>query len=472
VPGVRGVLLTVAATLALGAAPASATAAWFGYNDNSTLRGQFSPDRDSQLLSDAAAGSMRIDVDWSWVERSPGRLDLSMYDPIYATLLSRGIRPLLNVMGSPPWAWPLLSLCLPTSDCHFAPDRSKDAAWGHFVGEVARRYPLAVAIEVWNEPNLRAFFQPAPDPVRYTELLRAAHDAVKAVAPGMPVLGGALAPVLDETTDAKDYGLRPFLRRMYASGARGLMDGLSIHPYPHGRTDGGVYDAMDAALETRDDAGDRVPLWLTEFGVSSTASNTEMGQARVLGDLLPRLLRRPEVQGVYLHELAEPRALALAPADGYGILRSSGAPKLARCAIVLALRGSGSCPALLPDASARARWDAQERLQAASEAALEHRRQTGSYAGLTSEELHADDPTLSSLPADLSAPSGANADPSRIAVLPAPHTTDGVRLCNASTEGHSYCITIVHGGPWHFTTLRGSIADAVAATDAGTAQQW
>jgi hypothetical protein len=75
-------------------------------------------------------------------------------------------------------------------------DDSDDAnnAWQAFVRNVAQRYPLAAGIEVWNEENASTHWGGCPaDPVRYTELLQRAYDAVKAVDPNMKVVTGGLA---------------------------------------------------------------------------------------------------------------------------------------------------------------------------------------------------------------------------------------------------------------------------------------
>jgi hypothetical protein len=466
-------VVMVVAALALTASPASGKARWFGFSDNATLTQDLTPAQDAHLLSRTGANSARIDVDWTWVERAPGTLDLSLYDPIYQAWIRRGIRPLLNLMGSPRWAWPPWSLCLGSQQCHYPPDRSKDGAWAHFVAAVAQRYPLAAAIEVWNEPNTRGFFAGGVDPARYTELLGSAWQAVKSVAPHMPVLGGALAPVMSEETSASSYGLRPFLRAMYQDGARGLMDGISIHPYPQDRPDGGVYEAIDAALETRDDAGDGVPLWLTEVGASTTGGYTERRQAAVLGDLVPRLLRRPEVAGVYLDTLADSHGSSSDPDTGYGVVRAGGSGlKPAFCAIVRAMRRRARCARTPVARAATADWNAEEQLQAASEAALEHRRRTGSYAGLSTAQLHAIDPSLSEHPPALDHSLGPAARPARVAVLPVAGAVDAARLCNASASGRSFCVTIVHDGPWGYTAVRGPIVSASAAADSGAGQTW
>jgi hypothetical protein len=65
--------------------------------------------------------------------------------------------------------------------------------YAEFLGQVAAMHPDA--IEVWNEMNLdREWPQGKIDPVAYTEMLRQAHDAIKAADPDVKVITGALAP--------------------------------------------------------------------------------------------------------------------------------------------------------------------------------------------------------------------------------------------------------------------------------------
>ncbi|MEA2126415.1 MAG: polysaccharide biosynthesis protein PslG, partial [Solirubrobacteraceae bacterium] len=319
----------------------------------------------------------------------------------------------------------------------------------------------------WNEPNLTHFWASGPDPARYTELLRGARAAVKGVAPRMPVLGGSLAPVRGEETTAIGEGLLPFLRGMYANGARGLMDGISLHPYPFGRFHGGVYETIDATLAARDAAGDRTPLWLTETGLSTTDGYNAVQQAMVLGDLVPRLRRRPEVRGVFVHTLVDPaRPNPADPEDGFGIMRGPRAVKPAFCA--LARRHCKSPGLPLPT---RRAWSAQERLQSAVEGALAYHRQMSTYSGLTTSVLHALVPRLSAIAPDESALPGPASRPSRIAVLDVTGGTT-VRLCNASKFARSYCVTISPGEVFRFTTALGSIGAAASAADAPDAETW
>jgi hypothetical protein len=337
-------LWVAAVLICVAPSSASASARWLGFNDNSTLSQTLTGDQDARLLARAGANSARITLDWTWVEGAQGKLDLGMYDRIYKAWLRRGIRPVLIVTGSPQWSWqpwwqwPDLTLCNNSAGtCHVPPDPMKDGDWAHFVGAVAKRYPRAAAIEVWNEPIIRSVFATGPSPSRYTQLLRLAHQAVKEVAPSTPVLGGALASILTDNADGETYGLEPFLRGMYASGVQGLMDGISVHAYPTDGTAAAVFAAVDTARRVRDEAGDNVPLWVTEVGASTSGGFTDTAQAQLLSQVVRPLMRRSDVAGVYVHSLLDNAGVDPAnPEHGYGVLRSATDPKPAFCTVTKA----------------------------------------------------------------------------------------------------------------------------------------
>jgi hypothetical protein len=401
----------------------------YGFNDNSVVRGELTPSQDAAQLAQAGANSARISIEWDWVQSAPGTLDLGMYDGLYAALQARGIRPMIIVSGAPRWAWPASAVCADDS-CHYPPDRAYDSNWYWLVRNIAQRYPNAAAIEVWNEPNLGLFFADAPDPVRYTELLKLAYQAVKSVRPEMPVLGGALAPALGEETTADHWGMRPFLRGMYAAGARGYMDGISLHPYPGITSEGVAYEAVDQVLAVRDEHSDRSPLWFSEIGVSSTEFGfTEASQAALLSDFVPRMLRRPEVKGVYVHTLLDPQSIERTNREaGYGVMRSPGVPKPAYCSVTTAFGAGQGCTRVLPPATRTVQYDAQEQIQAGVERALAYRRTIGSYVGMTATSL------------------GTTAALLDVGVTP---LGTGARLCK-TTSVKAFCVAIRPGADFRF----------------------
>jgi hypothetical protein len=237
----------------------------------------------------------RLFVNWWDVEPQPGRWNWSSTDQQYQEILAGGLRPLIVVNGAPCWAEVSCNLAFAEP-----PTPSHDADWSAYVRAVTTRYPQAVAIEVWNEPNLASAFYPQVDPQRYTQLLSEAYTAVKSVNKAMPVISGGLAMTDGSGSAGPGVTSQTFLADMYSDGARRYMDGLGIHIYPTDTASDGskVWDpaAMSRWLEQVGDVGKAagvapVPIWVTEMGVSTA---TEPGFPPAL---------TPEQQGTDLLEM-------------------------------------------------------------------------------------------------------------------------------------------------------------------------
>jgi hypothetical protein len=185
-------------------------------------------------------------------------------DDLYSGLVTHGVRPILTLLATPRWAADTTEGC--TQVCAQPPGPAHAADFAAFAAAVAQRYPLAAAIEIWNEPNNHHGSVQGPDPAAYAALLAQAYDAIKARRPAMRVLGGALGAYgasPDQPTTATDMRLGDYLEAMLAGGAATHMDGLSFHPY---RFDG-VFGAVDRALAAGG-AGD-LRLVATEFGIAT-----------------------------------------------------------------------------------------------------------------------------------------------------------------------------------------------------------
>jgi hypothetical protein len=120
------------------------------------------------------------------------------------------------------------------------------------------------AYQVWNEPNLPAYWRPADDAAGYLRLLRLTRARLRAVDPkALIVLGGL--PDSRLGTRMLDY-----LRAIYAQpGARTLFDVVALNPYsPDAR---GVLQKLNDVRAYMDRRGDRrTPLWITEIGWSTS----------------------------------------------------------------------------------------------------------------------------------------------------------------------------------------------------------
>jgi hypothetical protein len=314
----------------------------FGFNDNAIRAGQISPTADAALTERLGAGIHRLAVDWRVVEPERDHYELREYDRIYHAMLARGIRPLFILVFAPGWARDNTGC---SGDCRYPPARRLYGEWGEFAALIARRYPRAVGIEIWNEPNLIQFWQPRPDPVRYAELLRVAHRAIKDANPRMRVISGGLSNL--QVTNRTGLAGRDFLAAMYEAGARGHMDAVGFHPYPDPTSDGLVMRTLTDFRAVRDAAGDEdTPFWATETGVSTTGGlrSTPQDQADRLAKIYTLLSAQQDVGAVLIHTLLEVGGGVSGSERGFGIARGDGSPKPAFCALARATGARGACP--------------------------------------------------------------------------------------------------------------------------------
>jgi len=263
----RRFLVAIAASLACLGATASTAGAQpvFGYTDDwGTNLGLLSQARAT------GAGAVRVFASWSGIEWTRGQYNWGGLDATVATAQALGMRPLLVALDAPAWA--RAGGCppgSPTGGCTYAPAKAYDADWTRFVRALAARYPNALGLEVWNEPNAAHFFAPRVDATRYTDLLKEAYGAVNAVAPQLPVISGGLSGV--PSSDANGTADATFLTAMYKAGARGAMDAIGYHSYPGNHPLLGDFHAgLDRVRSVRNANGDSSKkLWLTEFGIST-----------------------------------------------------------------------------------------------------------------------------------------------------------------------------------------------------------
>jgi hypothetical protein len=306
-----------------------------------------------------ARGS-RMLVPWSLVEPQPGVWDWAPFEREYRQLLAGGLRPELAPFGSPCWARP--SMMCDNAEYTGPPDPQFDPDWMRFVERLAERFPQAIGVEVWNEPNLVAEWWPRVDPARYTRILQEAYAAVKAVRPAMPVVsGGLLASPLAGST-AGGEGDVPFLAAIYADGGEPWMDAIGSHPYPEEYgADGPLrWDAaqmehwLNRLRSVRAAAHASQPIWITEVGESTATqpgAPPPVSLSQQASDLVTmvRAVRSDSDVPVMIIETLEDQSPGYPDPDngllaGAGIFTDEFTPTPAACALSVLLRGSLKCP--------------------------------------------------------------------------------------------------------------------------------
>ncbi|MEA2348926.1 MAG: polysaccharide biosynthesis protein PslG [Thermoleophilaceae bacterium] len=312
----------------------------------------------------ARGGAQVVRTTLSWAQVQPHRgapYDWSQYDDLLATTASRRLDLLPVLIGTPPWAaaqtsWPPIPRAMPEFLEFVRAAVARYGPGGRFWRD-HRELPARpiTAWQVWNEPNLFAFWGHPPDPPAYAELLRRVRTAILREAPSARiVLAGMPRSVVEHPID--DY-----LSDLYAlPGFNRLFDIAAVHAYA-GNADE-VLSVVDAVRQMMDRNGDGAkPIWVTEFGWASagpprdsTRVKDPREQARLLTAAFAALQRqaaRDRIGTIIWYDLQDYPRPAQAP-DRFvwhtGLFADDGGPKPAWRAFTQVAGGrvgAGSLPA-------------------------------------------------------------------------------------------------------------------------------
>jgi polysaccharide biosynthesis protein PslG len=224
--------------------------------------------RDLDLMSTAGAAWIRMDLNWSMIQaQGPSSYDWAPFDRVVTAATGRGFHILATLLYTPVWARPA------NGTASSPPVRLAD--YVAFARQAAQRYaPLGVhAYEIWNEPNITAFWQPRPDVAAYTAMLRGASAAIRSVDPQALIVTGGTSPAPDSGGNISPVS---FLRGIYANGGKSAFDAVAHHPYCWPALPGdtqawsawyqmyGTSPSLRSVMADNGDAGKQI--WATEFG--------------------------------------------------------------------------------------------------------------------------------------------------------------------------------------------------------------
>lgn len=224
--------------------------------------------RDFQLMSAAGAAWVRMDVNWSMIQsHGPSSYDWSPFDRVASAARARGFRILATIVYTPAWARPAgASASGPPVDLQDYVNFTRIAAL-HYAAFGIHAY------EIWNEPNISAFWQPRADVVTYTAMLRGAAAAIRSVDPQAVIVTGGTSPASDGGGNISPVS---FLRGIYANGGKSSFDVVAHHPYCWPASPGdpqawsawyqmyGTSPSLRSVMTDNGDADKRI--WATEFG--------------------------------------------------------------------------------------------------------------------------------------------------------------------------------------------------------------
>ncbi len=295
----------LAALLLAGACPAAASAGpgQFGV----VTQGRLSQP-DLEQMSVVGAGAVRVTVTWASVEPHPGEYDFHYLDSVVAAAAENGIAVLPTVYGSPSW----LTGSADRPPIYHPTERR---VWAEFLRALVERYgpdgelweevngyePIT-AWQIWNEPNIRPFWDPAPSARGYARLLRVSSRAIGLADPQAQIVLAGLSPA------ANRYSATRFLRDLYRRGrVKSYFERVALHPYASDVN--GVADQIRRARRVMRRFGNgHAELDLTELGWASAGDpriplvKDETGQAAMLErafELLARKRDRWNIGRVY-----------------------------------------------------------------------------------------------------------------------------------------------------------------------------
>ena len=315
------------------------------------------------LSARAGATVDRLAVSWGKVEPTPPlqkagsrvhRFNWASVATVYRAMLSAGMRPIVLVYGTPPWArqlgWDRPGTCRAAHNegCSYPPSPRHLVDWRTFIGALVRRFPRIVALEVWNEPNVPRFWAPLPSPTLYSRLLQAADKAAHGSGVPVPVVTGGLAS--QQTGAHGGIPAATFLTRVYRLVGLASFDGIGVHPYPQGPpwTERMTAD-LDVLRRVRDRFHDHAtPLWITEVGVGGTSGFRYRGSVGLAGQgpVLVRMyhaIQNTDVRAFMIYALRE--VTTQGPKyEPYGVTRANLRPKPAYCYVAQHLGRARACP--------------------------------------------------------------------------------------------------------------------------------
>jgi len=287
--------------LLFGVAPATAAVPrdFFGIVSEDVFTGAPAY-RDATLAQESSVGVglIRQTFHWKQIEVKPGVYNFAGYDSYVAALASHGIR-VLPILFDPPSFRARVSH---SSSAIYPPRRYSTI--GAFGAAVARRYgpngsfwaqnpglpklPIT-AYQIWNEPNLRAYWPTGPNPRQYVRLLKAARAGIRRADRHAEIVTAGLP----DSHLSRPHSVYSFLRSMMAAGGRKSFDTLAINPY--GKNTSQLLARVRRFRSILNHAHDsRSRMWITEFGWSDVGPRSPFragsaGQAKQIRRTIPAL---------------------------------------------------------------------------------------------------------------------------------------------------------------------------------------
>jgi hypothetical protein len=315
--------------------------------------------QDSQSMRRLGVRAARVDLNWFDFEPQRGQWNFGHLDASLSAARANGLSLYATIAYTPQWASSVPG-CTPFSPNDSAKCENKRPAnvsdWTNAVTTVVNRYKGQVECwGIWNEPNLRSFFDGTQDQF-VNEIFLPAAAAIRAADPTAKICGPELAGLTSSSNWNGNKGTCAFgvcirngwerdlaqlltrvgshidiiTHHVYKSDAAGVMQALL-----DGETVGGVltHDSVKHVIETNGGAGKE--FWLTETGWEHPPQGSTP-----LADVATRIVdlyaKQEEVcAGTYAGSLVDPWKnwtrtyyfhFPYDPGSGWGIVDQNGDP--------------------------------------------------------------------------------------------------------------------------------------------------
>ena len=252
------------------------------------------------MVKQTKAKVARIDILWSLVAPNPPAnpadpndpaYDWTRLDAIFSGLAASGITPIVSTYDTPNWA--VAGVNAPHPRTQYNPNAPQPAAFGAFMKAVATRYsgtfipagavaplPRVRHYEIWNEPNLKGFFQinGRSSLPKYKALVKVAYSNIKAGNPRSVVIAGVGGP--SSSSKKGNVGAKLWLNGL-VNDKKVKFDAYSQHIYPsrgplfRSRSYDKAFPtwgSLEQIYETLDRKKKGMKLYVTEAGYTTAAT--------------------------------------------------------------------------------------------------------------------------------------------------------------------------------------------------------
>jgi len=234
---------------------------------------------EGQSWPSAPFGSIRLwdnGTAWSQIELKKGVYKWNNLDHAVANIQAKGSNQILEVLGTTPtWAASNTSTANPYPPYPGANSAPKNIAdWDAWVTAVVTRYKGKIsAYEVWNEADLKMFYNGTPQ--QMADMTKDAYTIIKKIDPAATVV--AASPALRLTSAATRF-YPAYLKALAAYNWP--VDALAIHTYPSASGDPAARGVLITGVQAMMKAAGvpaRVQLWDTElnYGLAGPGSIPE-----------------------------------------------------------------------------------------------------------------------------------------------------------------------------------------------------